>query len=115
MIRRRKFLTRKSQPKRSGWIKRKFKPRFKEGRDRAYLDWVKGQPCILAGPDCWGPTDPAHVRSRGAGGVDRGNAVACCRGHHEEHGRTGIKTFQERYGISMTDTAARLLEEYEAQ
>lgn len=61
--------------------------------------------CVCHRP---GPSDPAHVRSRGAGGKDRANVVPMCRFHHSEQGAIGIRTFQAKYGISMEAIAAAL-------
>lgn len=47
-------------------------------------------PCCACGHRA--PSDPAHVRSRGAGGHDRGNVVPLCRrpgGCHEQQHRHG--------------------------
>lgn len=38
--------------------------------------------------------------------MDVGNAVPLCRLHHEEQGRTGIRTFQAKYGLNMKARAA---------
>lgn len=55
---------------------------------------------------CWGPVDPAHVVTRGAGGK-ADDVVDLCRGHHrEQEGRTA--EFEERYGVDLKAEAARL-------
>lgn len=61
---------------------------------------------------CWGPIDPAHVRTRGAGGT-ADDVVYLCRGHHrEQEGRTA--DFEARYGVDLTAEAARLAAERRA-
>lgn len=58
---------------------------------------------------CWGPIDPAHVRTRGAGGT-ADDVVYLCRAHHrEQEGRTDA--FNLRYGVDLRAEAARLAAE----
>ncbi len=42
--------------------------------------------CYLVGRgECWGPLDPHHVISRGAGGGDtEDNVILLCRNHHQQ-------------------------------
>lgn len=100
-------------------IKRLGRPRFKKGRDPAYVAWIGTQPCILATSGVcasWAgyhPVEAAHVRSRGAGGTDRGNTVPMCMTHHAEQHRVGIRSFQKKYGIDLKAEAERLAELYE--
>ena len=56
--------------------------RFAARRDApdGFLDWVRGQSCFTC--DRSGPSDVAHVRSRGAGGRDLGNVIPLCRECH---------------------------------
>lgn len=61
--------------------------------------------CVCRRP---APSDPAHVRSRGAGGKDRGNVTPLCRYHHDEEGRVGILTFQAKHRIDLWAIAAAL-------
>lgn len=84
-------------------------------RDRAYLDWVKTQNCVVLGrvgicawwverPD----TEPAHIKTKGSGGADRGNVVPLCPLHHsEQEGDT--EGFEQTYGLNLKLEAARLL------
>lgn len=44
-------------------------------------------PCCACGAAP--PSDPAHVRSRGAGGKDRGNVVPLCRRCHDLQHQSG--------------------------
>lgn len=62
--------------------------------------FVRGLPCCVHG--CRrGPSDPAHVLSRGSGhhawveveGRKVGNIAPLCRHHHDESGRIGARTF----------------------
>ena len=65
-------------------------------------------PCAACGKAP--PSDPAHVRSRGAGGLDHANVVPLCRKCHIEQGGAGIKTFQARHGIDMKAIAEEIAE-----
>ena len=56
----------------------------------------------------WGPSDPAHVRSRGAGGKDRGNVIPLCRVCHMQQHAWGWPVFAERTGIDPDEIACRL-------
>lgn len=56
-----------------------------------------------------GPSDPAHVRSRGAGGSDRGNVIPLCRRCHIQQHAKGWAWMRERYGLDEL-AAARALE-----
>lgn len=45
-----------------------------------------------------GPSDPCHIKSKGAGGPDRDwNVIAMCRNHHHEQHQIGILSFIEKY------------------
>jgi hypothetical protein len=94
-----------------------------KARDRAYLDWVKTQPCVA-----WEPgttrgnfcrsirpnrlgNEPAHVKTKGSGGADRGNTVPLCPLHHDEQ-EGDTEGFESVYGISLKLEAARLLVRY---
>ena len=54
------------------------------------------------------PSDPAHIRSRGAGGKDRANVVPLCRECHQLQHQVGILTFAERKGINLQAIADAL-------
>lgn len=88
-------------------IKRRNRPRFKNGRDPAYLDYIRSLPCCI----CGRIAEAAHVRSRGAGGTDY-QTVPLCHGHHMEQHTIGIKTFQARYAIDLQAAAAFYVNHY---
>lgn len=80
--------------------------------DRAEL--VRSMRCLVETDSpcptpCQGRSVAAHVKSRGAGG-DRRDLCRLCWGHHEEQGRIGIRSFQERYRIDMVAEAVRISE-----
>jgi hypothetical protein len=78
---------------------------------RAHLNWVKNPEiwqCVAAGSgECFGPLDPHHVVSRGAGGGDE-QVVTLCRRHHDICHDLKTKAFDERYGTDIAATAAEL-------
>jgi hypothetical protein len=105
--------TRRAVPKRSGKrIPRKGRPRFKvSGKpDKELRAWIHKRPCAV--PGCmdallqgmfWPQyrSDVAHVRSRGAGGLDHRNVVPLCHTHHCEQHAVGRRTFERRHNIDL--------------
>ena len=78
------------------------KEKQKERRERQFgpkADWIRTLPCAACGRD--GPSDPAHMRSRGAGGTSD-HLVPLCRMCHTEQHAKGIKTFFSKHGIIDT-------------
>lgn len=73
--------------------------------NKALLKRVKAQKCAV-GWDCEGPSDPAHIRSRGAGGPDEEwNVIPFCRKHHTEQHKIGWYSMCKKYsglGIRLT-------------
>lgn len=63
-------------------------------------------PCIVCGR---GPSDPHHVKSRGAGGRDE-HTVPLDRQHHDELHTIGRHAFEKKYGVDLVHEAARLHE-----
>jgi hypothetical protein len=86
--------------------------RFPGNVDEAYREWIRSLPCQLARPSCFGPVQPAHVQTRGAGGLDRGNIVPLCAMHHQRQHLLGIKSFQRVYGLDLAAIARNLGERY---
>lgn len=120
--------------KRSGPIKRRTplkrrnakRAKARRARDFGELaDYVRTLGCLVCNAR---PVDPAHVRSRGAGGhawIDAphvgylgplaprvGNLVPLCRTHHREQHDHGIRTFEERHGLDLAEEAARIGREF---
>ena len=111
----RKKLLKRSALKRIKRLTAKGKPRFKVGRDEAFLAWIRHHPCTIGRMGvCRWPSDAAHVRSRGAGGLDAGNVVPLCPIHHAEQHRIGIRSFEKNHGVDLKAEAERLAREYEA-
>lgn len=81
-------------------------------------DAVRSSPCIFEGlrdhvcnyaqrmvDDMWERySDPAHVRSRGAGGT-RFELVPMCRKAHTVQGNVGIETLAKLYGLDLWQLA----------
>jgi hypothetical protein len=71
---------------------------------------VRALPCLVAGC-CMGPSEPAHVKSRGAGG-GRFDIVPLCHAHHREQHSRGIRTFAKLYGLDLRLEADRVALEH---
>ena len=100
--------------KRSGWIKRftRLKPVNRARRKKLYernfgdyADTIRALPCFICRK--YPPSDPAHVKSRGAGG-DKTSLVPMCRYHHDLQGDMGTPEFQRVYRVDLVAEAARL-------
>jgi hypothetical protein len=90
---RRTPLKRGAAPQRKTRIKTRGKPRFKRGRDEAFLERVREMPCAfcrLQGRIQQHLTEPEHIKTRGAGGTDRGNVVPGCAYHREMRHTKGL-------------------------
>ena len=95
-------------------LRRRGKRRFPTGANPAYLEWIRGFPCVVP-HRCTGPVDPHHVRTRGAGGGDVGNVVPLCRSAHTELHAVGRHTFAQRYGVDLIVRARDVGERWVAQ
>jgi hypothetical protein len=86
--------------------------RFPKGVDEAYREWIRGRPCVLfghpAGHQCLGAVECCHVKTRGAGGHDRGNCYPGCRGAHTLQHTLGIRSFEKLFGIDLAAIASEL-------
>jgi len=74
------------------------------------IGWLIGDR-ELAG--CWGPTEIAHVKSRGAGGGARNNVVGLCTTHHRLQHQAGIETFQKRLRVDLQAEAEKMTKSYD--
>jgi hypothetical protein len=100
-------------------------------RDRAFLDWLRKQPCAIKGLTnestgqphvCWSPdrfgagflSDPAHCGKSYSGKLKRSDAEAfplCRHGHRDQE--PNMNLFDARYGIDRFEIAARMYAEYQ--
>lgn len=101
--------------------------RAQESYERNYgsrADWVRQQPCLVAGlcgHRCVGKVQAAHVVARKMGGCggDRRKQVPLCSAAHREAGEypqlgrwegTQRALFEEKYGVSLTEKAREIAE-----
>lgn len=109
--------------KRTGQLKRKTRlnPVNRERRARRRAEQFSHQAARCRTMDCCacgrpGPSDPAHVRSRGAGGRDKGNIVPLCRPCHNLQHAKGMKTFEAGLkGVSLLAVAWSIAAQLEAE
>lgn len=65
-------------------------PKPQRTRSKKWTDLTKSLACLVQGRMCFGPVDPAHIRSRGSGGPDEEfNLVPLCRRHHSIQHKIG--------------------------
>ncbi len=92
------------------WIKKR--PRSKAETQRIYggdyADWLRAQPCILAGQhECFGEIHCCHIKSGGVSRkADAEFQVPMCLGAHQLQHNTGIKSFARAFGLDLAALAA---------
>ncbi len=65
--------------------------------DKGLLKYIRQLNCLVCGVS---PSDPAHIKSRGAGGPDAMfNLMPLCRTHHTQSHRLGWASFASRYPV----------------
>lgn len=70
---------------------------------RTLLDQIG---CIICGAS---PVQVCHTKSGGVGRkADYKDSVGMCPTHHREQHQRGTKSFEARYGVSLTDRAAQI-------
>ena len=85
--------------------------KLKREVDKAYLDYIKMQPCIIHDSDCIGDISPHHTKTKGSGGNDLLTVPLCAYHHHRVH-FLGRKTFQQRYNVDFMCEITRLYRKY---
>lgn len=85
-------------------------PRIAEKSAPAFLQWLRGRPCLLEGKGgCGGRMEAAHVDYAGGKGmgtkVRDSAAVPLCAEHHRTQHSWGWQTFEGNFGMSPGDTA----------
>src|SRR5262245_707036 len=71
---------------------------YKSGRNPAYLAWLRQRPCVVCRiyrTRQYSPSVAAHIKSRGSGGADLGNAMTLCIEHHDMQGLWGWPAFEK--------------------
>jgi hypothetical protein len=101
-------------PRRSSRIKARGRPKHRvSGKpDEAYRDWIRAQRCCISGKR---GVEACHVKSRGAGGTDRGNLVPLTRDLHASQHYMGIQSFQALHGVDLAAIACALDARYERE
>ena len=109
--------------KRTTRLKVRGKSRFPKRRLIGYPEWVAGFRCCVGYygldqdyicPSGFLGSEPAHIKSRGAGGTDAANIVPLCRHHHTEQHAMGIKSFQRKYSIDLRALANHFWQFYQS-
>ena len=77
--------------------------------DPEYLKKIEGLPCTI-GRGCMGDVVAHHVKTKGAGGKDKGGTIPLCFLHHSEWHDKGRIGFQMKYDLDAPKEA-KLLEE----
>jgi hypothetical protein len=79
-------------------------------RDKAFLDYVRGQVCATWGINCGGVTEAAHlfVAGKSIKASDYFTVPLCSHCHARQHSQ-GIATFQINEGVNLWEVSARLL------
>ena len=78
-----------------------------------YLAYVRNQPCAVSHitMQCFGDTDPDHLKTRGSGGSDL-TCVPLCRRHHSERHAIGSRRFEQKYNIDFQEINLHCLIEW---
>lgn len=84
-----------------------------------FVEHVHSYGCLVfreKGPlsGCEGPSEAAHLKSRGAGGGWRENVVPLCRKHHAELHRHGLVSFDVRHSTDLDLWAAAIYSKWTA-
>ena len=86
-----------------------------ERTDKAYLAWVRLQPCAVADKhECAGVVAAHHEppRSHSAYWHDHRTVPLCDRAHTQRHFVLGPRLFAEKYGVSLLARALELRGRY---
>lgn len=69
------------------------------------IDLIRSLPCAVCSHSP--PSDPHHIKTRGAGGDDSlENLLSLCRPHHVEIHTIGRKTFLNKYKDNIAKSRA---------
>lgn len=76
----------------------------KEAQFGDKAEWIRTLPCLVCGNL---PSQAAHVKSRGAGGLSE-DLVPLCHTHHAEQHAIGMGSFMVKIGMDLSMQANRL-------
>ena len=118
-------LTRRTRLERGGPVKRGRGKRFAGYTpNQGFQDFVRRQPCLLrekATHSC-GPSEFAHIKSRGSGGGDEGNGAPLCAMAHRLSPLSlhtlGERDFEAKWSLkrgAIRAAAARLWHAYQEE
>ena len=95
-----------------------FATNFKQVKqecDWGLRQYVREMMCLVDNGKCSAGVDPHHVRTRGAGGIDRANLVPLCRVHHTELHQIGRLTFEDKYRLgNLKVRASNIQDNYDS-
>lgn len=78
----------------------------KEKKNDANLDLVRAMPCAACGKP--GPSDPDHIKTRGAGGIDAmDNLWPLCRWCHTFRHKQGLQELIRRFPVAKKELLKR--------
>ena len=81
-------------------------------RFAAHRQWVRGHECAVAGHDCSGDIECAHVEGSGTGGMgmkaDDVFTIPLCNRHHATRHFTGWQTFDRAHRLDALELARDL-------
>lgn len=86
--------------------------RFPEQVDEGFQEFVRQQPCVLAGRhSCWLPVQACHVIPKSRGVPDAANlSPGCVLAHAAQEGKT--EEFERKYNLNLNHIARTLWDCY---
>ena len=86
-------------------------PKQKRQTDKAYLKYIRQQPCLVSNHECLGDITYHHTMGKMFDYL----TVPLCVLHHTQCHAIGKQTFQDKYEIDFSVEIIRLLKELEAE
>lgn len=81
-------------------------------RFASHRAWIRKFECAVAGPDCGGDIECAHIEGSGTGGMGMKShdafTIPLCHAHHAERHQTGWRTFDNAHGLDALALAKDL-------
>lgn len=93
-------------------LKAKSGSRFPKQVEEGFREFVRQQPCVLAGRhQCWLPVQACHVIPKARGVPDAANLFpGCMLAHSAQEGKT--EEFEQKYDLDLTKIARTLWDCY---